>query len=410
MTMSTMSTTSTTVLWLDPQFGASGDMLLGALVGAGAEVDAVRAGLGRLPFGGWELSTSEVTRGGISGTRVEVHVDDRHEDHGRRWRDIDTMLASSDLPGHVRDGARSTFRRLGEVEAAAHRVAIDEVHFHEVGAVDAIVDIVGAWIALDLLAVNRVIIGPVGLGRGMVRGHHGLLPLPAPATAALLAGAPVRAVDVEMETCTPTGAALLATIGTWGPLPAGVLEATARGAGGRDPASHPNVLTAHLVEVEDAAVSSSPAPGGAATEAVVLETNLDDVTPEVVAHAIDRLLAAGADDAWVTPILMKKSRPAFTLCVLTSPACSAELRALIHAETGTLGIRESTVTKHVVPRHVEMLDVDGVSVRVKVGPHGAKPEHDDLVALSSATGRPLRELAAEVLRRWLQQVPDTPAD
>lgn len=306
------------------------------------------------------------------------------------------MLAAAALAPTVRDGSRRTFRLLGEIEAAAHRVTIDEVHFHEVGAVDAIVDIVGAWLALDLLGVERVVCGPVGIGHGTVRGAHGVLPLPAPATASLLVGAPVRPIDVAMETCTPTGAALLATIGSWGQMPAGTLRATARGAGGRDPNSHPNVVTAHLLDEPTRAAATS----GVVT-AVVLTTNLDDVTPEVLAHATQRLLDTGADDVWVTPITMKKSRPAFELSVLTSPERSDALRALISAETGTLGIRESVVSKHVAERHTDTIDVDGHTVRVKVGPHGAKPEHDDLAALAASSGRPVRDLAAEVLRRWV---------
>jgi uncharacterized protein (TIGR00299 family) protein len=408
-------------LWLDPSFGASGDMLLGALVGVGADPDRLRDLLAALPVEGWSLATGTVTRCGLSASRIEVLVHDRHEHgdrehhdlaeahahHGRSWSGIDAMLARAELPAAVTEGARRTFRLLGEIEAAAHDVPIDDVHFHEVGAVDAIVDIVGVWAALHLLhvdhGVDHVVVGPVGLGHGTVRGAHGLLPLPAPATAALLAGAPVRPVDVEMETCTPTGAALLATIGTWGAMPAGTLIASARGAGGRDPAGHPNVTVAHVVDPVAAPGVEHDAPGAApgaqAHPAVLLATNVDDVTPEVIGHLIDLLIAGGADDAWVTPIVMKKSRPAFQLSVLCAPPLAAELRTMLSAETGTLGIRESTVTKHVQPRHVETVEVDGTSVRVKVGPHGVKPEHDDLVALRRVTGRPLRDLAAEVVRR-----------
>jgi len=377
-------------LWIDPAFGASGDMLLGALVGLGADADAIRDQLAALPVGGWSIEVSGTTRCGLSATRVAVHADE--QDHHRHWSDIDAMLAgAAGLSERVSAGARATFLRLGEIEAAAHDVPLDHVHFHEVGAVDAIVDIVGVWIALDLLGVDGVSCGPVGLGHGTVRGAHGVLPLPAPATASLLAGAPVRSIDVEMETCTPTGAALLTTIGTWGPMPSGTLVATARGAGGRDPDTHANVVTAHVID--------TIADGVATTVAVVLSTNLDDVTPEVLGHTLDRLLAAGADDAWVVPIVMKKSRPAFELCALTTPASAPALRAIISAETGTLGIRETAATKHAHPRRFDEVEVGGGTVRIKVGPHGAKPEHDDLVTLALATGRPLRELAAEALAR-----------
>jgi uncharacterized protein (TIGR00299 family) protein len=389
-------------LWIDPGFGASGDMLLGALVGLGADPDDLVRRLRGLGVDGWSITSGPTVRCGLSATRLEVHLDgdgghrdDDDHDHGRRWSEIDALLAGADLPGRVRDGARSTFRLLGEVEAAAHDLGIDDVHFHEVGAVDAIVDIVGVWLALDLLGVDRVASGPVGLGHGTVRGAHGVLPLPAPATAALLAGAPVRHVDVEMETCTPTGAALLATIGEWGSMPPGTLVGSSRGAGGRDVATHPNVVALHLIDTAPALVG-----GPTADVAIVLATNLDDVTPEVVGHVVDRLLAAGADDAWATPIVMKKSRPGVLLEALVAPDRARVIRELISAETGTLGIRETQVTKHVQPRHVDTVDVDGRPVRIKVGPHGAKPEHDDLVALAAATGRPLRAVAAEAMRCW----------
>jgi uncharacterized protein (TIGR00299 family) protein len=395
-----------TTLWIDPSFGASGDMLLGALVGLGADVDALRAGLAALPVTGWTIESSTTTRCGVSANRVTVTTDEAdhhhpHHPHHRGWSDIDAMLAAADaLPRRVRDGARRTFRRLGEIEAAAHDVPIDAVHFHEVGAVDAIVDIVGVWLAVGLLGVADVVSGPVGLGHGTVRGAHGVLPVPAPATAALLAGAPVRSLDVEMETCTPTGAALLATLGTWGPIPSGVLAGQARGAGGRDPAGHPNVVTAHLVDTVAGGAAGGAAAGAAAmVAAVLLETNLDDVTPEVIGYTIDRLLAAGADDAWAVPIVMKKSRPAFELRVLCAPGAAPSLRLIVSEETGTLGIRERTLTKHVQPRHVDAVEIGGVTVHVKVGPHGAKPEHDDLVAAAGVTGRSLRDLAAEAIAR-----------
>lgn len=396
-------------LWIDPGFGASGDMLLGALLGLGADVDVLRERLDGLGVAGWSIEMTTTTRCGLSATRAIV-LDDVHEhehehdhdhghDHGRRWCEIDALLAAATLPDRVRDGARRTFRLLGEIEAAAHDIALDDVHFHEVGAIDAIVDIVGVWVAVDLLDVDRVVSGPVGLGHGTVRGAHGVLPLPAPATAALLAGAPVRPVDVEMETCTPTGAALLVTLGTWGALPAGTLVANSRGAGGRDVPTHPNVVSAVLVDTSST-VAHDVAATTPAVPAVVLATNLDDVTPEVVGYLVERLLAAGADDAWVTPIVMKKSRPAVMLEVLASPELAPALRRLISSETGTLGTRETALTKFPQPRRVDTVEVAGASVRIKVGPFGAKPEHDDLVALASTTGRPLRDLAADALRRW----------
>ncbi len=379
-------------LWFDPGFGASGDMLLGALVGLLGTDEPLTAldhlGLDDVRSAD-SIEQSTVIRCHLASTRVVVAGG--RSDAARTWSDIDALIAAAPLSDRVRDGARSTFRLLGEIEADQHGVEIDDVHFHEVGAVDAIIDVVGAWLLVDAIAPARIVSGPVGLGHGTVRAAHGLLPLPAPATLALLNGRPVRPLDHEGETCTPTGAALLRSMAhEWTHLPPGHLVASARGAGRRDPATHPNVLTV-------VAVDPGPAPANGRIEpAVLLETNLDDVTPEVVARTVDQLLADGADDAWVVPITMKKGRPGHQLRVLTSPARMAALRDRIASETGTLGVRVVPVDKHVLPRRIETIELHGHPVRVKVGPHRSKPEYDDLVAVSDATGIPVRTLAAEV--------------
>ncbi len=384
-------------LWFDPGFGAAGDMLLGALLGLGAPVDEVRAGLDGLGIDGWSLDHETVLRCSLASSRAVV--DAPAGDHHRSWSSIDGLLAEADLPSAVAAGARATFRRLGEVEAGIHQVDIDRVHFHEVGAVDAIVDIVGCWLAVDLLGVTEISAGPVGLGSGTTRAAHGRLPVPAPATADLLVGAPVRPVEVEAETVTPTGAALLATMvsttgGTWGPIRAGRLLATARGAGGRDPDGYPNVVTAHLLD-------GGGTPGDHRPEAAVeLTTNLDDIAPEVIGHVIGRAIEAGADDAWATPVVMKKNRPGVTLSVLCHPDRLPGLQQLIFAETGTLGLRVRPVDKRILDRRFETVMVRDQEIRIKVGPHGAKPEHDDLVMAATATGLPLRRLAVEAIGAW----------
>lgn len=394
-------------LWLDPTFGASGDMLLGALGGLVEQPLAALAPLQQLGIGGYEVSFETVVRCGLSSTRAVVRTDDHaHHDHAphahshphhRCWSDIDALLAESHLPERAVAGARSTFRLLGEVEAAQHDVPIDEVQFHEVGAVDAIVDIVGVWLLLDELRNGQsmsITVGPIGLGHGVVKAAHGLLPLPAPATVALLNGTPTHPLDVAFETCTPTGAALLVSLAdAWGPLPAGSLGRAARGAGGKDPAAHPNVVTAILV---DTAETPDTLQALAATQQrIMLETNVDDVSPEVLAHVIDRALRGGADDAWITPILMKKGRPAHEVKVLCRPELGAEMVRLLMVETGTLGVRSRLVDRHAAERHVATVDVHGHEVRVKVGPFGAKAEHDDLVRVAEATGLALRQVAAD---------------
>jgi uncharacterized protein (TIGR00299 family) protein len=390
-------------------------MLLGALLGLGAPLDTVTADLTALAVEGWAVEQRTTSRCGISATRAVVtvsgpggddhdhHHDHHHHDHHhhRSWSAIDHLLETAQVPPAVAGGARRTFALLAQVESAIHQVDVDEVHFHEVGAIDALIDIVGTWSALHHLGVDRVHAGPIGLGSGTVSTAHGLLPAPAPATLDLLAGLPVRPVASTAETVTPTGAALLATmVDRWGPIPVGRIGTTSRGAGGRDPDTHPNVVTAVLLTGTDPVTGEDEPVGSSAaqTEAVVVATNLDDVTPEVIAHTIQQLLDAGADDAWVVPVTMKKGRSGHELRALTTPERAPALRHLVFQETGTLGVRSEPVTKHHLAREWRMVSVQGHPVAIKVSPHGAKPEHNDLAAASQATGIPIRHLAAEAIR------------
>ncbi len=377
-------------LWCNPSLGVAGDMWMAALLDAGADESFVRDQLAALALDGWSLSVERTTRRGLVATRVAVET--AGHDHHRPWSRIDALLDDAPLDARVTEGARRTFRALGTAEATVHGVDIDQVHFHEVGAVDAIVDIVGSWAALVALGVDGVTSAPIGLGSGTVAMAHGRVPVPAPAVLELLVGAPTVPVDAAAETATPTGVALLVTmVDRWGPPPAGTVLTTGRGAGTWDPSSHPNVVTAVLLDQHD---------DTEALPAVLLETNLDDVTPEVLGHVVGLALARGADDAWCTPIVMKKGRPGQLLTVLCRPELADGLRELVASETGTLGIRERTVSKHELPRHVEEVVVDGQTVRIKVGPHGAKPEHDDLVTAAALLGRPLRAVAEDAMTRW----------
>jgi len=377
-------------LWINPAVGVSGDMLLGAMVDVGADEHAVRGALEMLEVGGWELSFTVVDRRGLRCRHAVVAAETGPEE--RNWSWIDDLLASSGLPRKVGDGARSTFRRLAEVEADRHGVDIDDVHFHEVGAVDAIVDIVGCWAALDALGVSEVRSGPVGLGVGTVMSSHGVLAHPAPAVLGLLEGIPVVGVNSTAETATPTGVALLATmVDEWGPIPSGLVRTSGFGAGTRDAATHPNVVTAVMIDIIDSA----------ATDSVVIETNLDDVTPEILGQLVQRALDAGADDAWIVPVVMKKGRPGHKLSILCAPGLEAPLLALVAIETGTLGMRTHRVTKRVLPRSFSEIDFDGDMVRIKVGPYGAKPEAADVVRVAEATGRSARSVSAEALGRWM---------
>lgn len=379
-------------LWLDPTFGVSGDMILGALVSIGADATSVSAQLAGLHLPGVSLSFESAIRCGLSASRAVVTVPSQVERH-RPWSTIDRMLAEASLPPTVSDGARTTFRRLGEIESRIHGVRIDEVRFHEVGADDAIADVVGGWLGWHSLGSPKISVGTFGLGHGTVASSHGALPLPAPAVAELLVGQTIRPLPVEAETVTPTGAAILTTMagGFSAAPPAGRLIASGRGAGVRDPLDYPNVVTALLIDPHHRSEGATM---------VELSTNLDDLTSELVAHAVQSLLDAGAADAWITPIVMKKGRPAFSLNALCHPGDAQRLGAVMMAETATLGVRQSWVHRFVAPRRVESVVVQGHTIRMKVGPHGSKPEYDDVAAAARALGVPALEISRAASARW----------
>jgi len=381
-------------LWINPAVGVAGDMLLAAFIDLGAELDVIRDLVGTVGLPEWSLDATLTTRRGITATAVTVTAPDH--DHHRSWSTIDAMVSSAALPEPVRDGARTTFRRLAVAEAAVHGIDVDDVHFHEVGAVDAIVDVVGAFSAWFDLGSPTVTSAPVGLGTGAVAMAHGVLAVPAPATLELLRGVPTVPVDAAGETATPTGVAILTTMATaWGPPPAGTVAGVGRGAGSWDPPTHANVLT--VVGYEPVADLEAVNVEAVTIEAVIIESTVDDVTPEVLGHVIDRALALRADDAWILPVTMKKSRPGHQLRILCRPELAATVRHLVASETGTLGLREWSVRKHELVRRNEVVDVDGHRVRIKVGPFGAKPEHDDVVAAAEALRRPLRDVATAAL-------------
>jgi pyridinium-3,5-bisthiocarboxylic acid mononucleotide nickel chelatase len=367
------------ILWLNPFSGISGDMLLGALLDLGAPLDGVRAAVARTGLDGWHLTAERVTRGGIGATRAVVEVTDTATE-----RHAAELLARvADVPV-----ASRAVREIAEVEAGIHGIDPARVHLHEIGGLDTVVDTVGVAAALDLLGITEIHCGPLALGSGTVATRHGVLPVPAPATAALLAraGAPIVGAG-EGETVTPTGAALLVAAGArFGPLPAMTLQSVGYGAGGRDPAGRANVLQALLGSVS-----------GTVEPMLLIETNVDDVTGEVLGHLVGRLLDAGAADAWLTPIVMKKGRPAHTVHVLVTRERAPDCERIVLAETGSLGLRRTPVDRAALPRHTTTVDVDGHPIRLKHGPWGVKPEHDDVAAAAAALELPLREVARRAL-------------
>jgi pyridinium-3,5-bisthiocarboxylic acid mononucleotide nickel chelatase len=384
-----------TVGHVDPIAGASGDMLLGAVLDAGADVAAVRAVLSGLGVDGWTLEVADVVRAGIGAAHARVTV---AEDGPRRtWGDVRDLLSAATLPEPVRARALAVFARLAAAEGGVHRVPAEEVHFHEVGALDAIVDIVGVCAGLHHLGIERLTCGPIPLGTGSTRSAHGRLPLPAPAVLELLRGAPVRAGDVPVELCTPTGAALLAEwVTEWTELPEVVLGAVGYGAGTRDLGDRPNVL--RLVVGEP----SVPAPDG---RAVLLETTIDDLSGELVPPVLDALRAAGAHDAWARPVVMKKGRPGIEVACLAPPERAGALRRLLFRETTTLGVRGRLVDRWTLERTWAEVDVAGAPVRLKLGwldgeVVNVAPEHDDCAAAARVTGLPLKEVHARARAAW----------
>ena len=385
--------------WFDAGAGVSGDMMLGALVGAGAPLATVQAAVDAVDVEPVRLRESVVTRAGLAATRVEVQVPP--SDVRRTWPDIRGLVESAALGDQVRARVLDVFARLARAEASAHGTTEAEVHFHEVGALDSLADVVGASAALHALRIETAASSPVTVGSGTVRTAHGVLPVPVPAVVSLLreVGAPVRGGAVEHEACTPTGAALLgAVVSSWGPLPAMTVDTVGTGAGGRDDERVPNVLRVLVGSPAEGGVAPDAAPS--LHEAVVLEANVDDLDPRLWPGVLSALLAAGASDAWLTPILMKKGRPAHTLSALTSPERLAQVRAVVYAESSTIGLRVHRVGKDALERELVEVDVRGRTVRVKLARSGdevvnAAPEYDDVVAAAAALGAPVKAVLAE---------------
>jgi uncharacterized protein (TIGR00299 family) protein len=387
-----------TAAWIDASAGASGDMLLGALVGAGVPLDVLQSAVDAVAPEPVALHVEEVRRAGLAATRCHVDVADSH--HHRTWRDVRRLLTAAPLDAAVRDLALTAFERLAVAEAAVHGTTPEEVHFHEVGALDAIADVVGVCAGFVHLGARRdhgidVTVSPVAVGSGTVETAHGTLPVPPPAVAELLRGVPTYAGALPMELCTPTGAALLTTFATaYGPQPAMTVEAIGVGAGGRDPAGHANVLRLFR-GLEAGRRPSSPTEGP-----LLLECNVDDLDPRVWPAVIAALLEAGASDAWLTPILMKKGRPAHTLSALVEADRATAVRAAIFRHTSTIGLREQPLTKHALDREMVEVQIDGRTVAVKLARQegvvvNAQPEYDDVARAAADLGRPVSDVLAE---------------
>jgi pyridinium-3,5-bisthiocarboxylic acid mononucleotide nickel chelatase len=381
------------VCYFDCFAGASGDMLLGALLDAGAEESVVTNAIASLGIDAWSLAVGETSKRGFRATQVTVGAPEQKTD--RNLSDIEALLdgaeLGAELADRVRELSRRAFRTLGRAEARVHGVDIGDVHFHEVGALDAIVDVVGTCTAFVDLGIERAVAGPLAIGSGTAETDHGTIPIPAPAVTELLSevGVPV-VTGGPGEKLTPTGAALVVTlVDEFGPVPPMRIEATGYGAGQRD-TEIPNVVRVLIGESERS---------GATSSAFLIESNIDDMSPELIAHACERLLESGAGDAWTSPIVMKKGRNAVTLSVLVSAEHQTRVLDLLFAETSALGVRISSVTKEALERDFVTVEIDEQPVRVKMGVRRGKvvnlaPEYEDARAAAEALGLPLKEVYA----------------
>lgn len=401
-----------TMAWFHCFAGIAGDMALGSLLDAGADLGEVLALLERLPVSGWSLEVQPVLRGGIASSQAIVTVQDSVV--VRTHAHIVGLIEEARLPERVARRSLAIFAALAEVEAGLHRRRVDQVHFHEVGGHDTIVDVVGTASALEVLGIDEVRASPVATGLGMVRSGHGLLPNPAPAVVALLEGVPTWGRNIPVELTTPTGAAILVALSSgYGPMPSMRVTGQGFGAGSQELDELPNctqVVTGVRVDryrgAEAPGVGPSPVAGGGDADAdagqpvLLLEANVDDATGEQLANAVTTLLGAGAHDAWLTPVIMKKGRPGSVVHVLADQASVARLRDVIRETTGSLGVRVSAAERWPVPRTLDTVWIDGYLVRIKVSSARVKSEHDDVAAVARRTGQSVRDVAFRAEAQW----------
>jgi uncharacterized protein (TIGR00299 family) protein len=378
--------------------GISGDMTLGALVDAGVPIDHLRSELKGLAVLGWQISAERVWKNGMSATHVKVNTEDT-----QTHRSLTTILGifdDSKLSASVKTRAAAIFRKLGEAEASVHDVPLEKIHFHEVGAADAIVDIVGACVGFAALGIEKFACSPLNVGGGTAKMAHGVLPVPAPATAKLLIGKPTYSNGALQELVTPTGAAIVATLcESFGPQPPMSVSAIGYGAGTTDLEGQPNVMRLMIGEAAQKDISLSD-------ETIhVLEANLDDMNPQIYGYFLEKALAAGALDVFATPVQMKKNRPGFLITVLCAPQDETKFQEMLFSETTTLGVRSTVAQRRILPREWVKVSTQFGEVRIKlarVNGHirQASPEFDDCRKVAAEKNVPLQQVFDEAMRQW----------
>ncbi len=453
--------TSMRIAYLDCFSGISGDMFLGALVDAGVPFELLERTVAGLHVGA-TLEMSRVDRNGISATKIDVLVDGKkdlpreefwagshdhdaktsysdggHEEqvssgakarglsssngtaeavplqrrgtHGRHLGEILKIIAATPISDRAKQTASAIFTALGEAEAKVHNVPVEAVHFHEVGAADAIVDIVCAAVGAEALQVKRILVSPLNVGSGTVKCAHGVMPVPAPATLELLKGIPVYSGEVQKELVTPTGAAIVKVLAAgFGLRPTMITEQIGYGAGARDFPQHSNVLRITVGETVDAELAVSTNGEAADEEIVVLEANLDDLSPQIIGYIADQVLAEGALDVFTTAVQMKKGRPGTLLTILAKPQDEPKLRGLLFRESSTLGVRSRRERRHVLARRHESVQTQWGTVRIKIGSMGntdsqLAPEYEDCRSIAAEHQVPLKQVMQEALRLYLDK-------
>jgi len=383
------------VLWLDVSAGAAGDMICGALLDCGGSWDSLQSALDALKIKNFSIQQEEVMRGVFRACHFQVDFNEDH--HHRTWASIRSLLENSDLPEPVRAQAIAIFQRIAQAEGKLHGQPAEEVHFHEVGAIDSIVDIVGACVLLHDLQVSEIVATAVPLGSGSIDTAHGTLPLPAPAVLSLLEGWPTVQDNRTGELVTPTGAGIITTLAKPGAMPSMTPKATGHGAGTRNPTDRANIVRAVLGEPLD--------PPGPRESIEVLAATIDDMSPEHIPPLLDVLLDAGALDAWAQPAWMKKGRPGLVITVLAPPERAEVLADTLLLHSSTFGLRRSRVTRSILDREFQPVDTPYGSVRVKIGIHHgetiqASPEFEDCIALAKRAGVPVSEVHAAALTAY----------
>jgi len=393
--------------YLDCFSGISGDMFVGALLDVGLPLERLFADLKKIPLGFYEFKRTRALRGHLVGTRVEIRVPGKQP--SRKLRDIEALIRDSELSAGVKERALEVFSRLAEAEGKLHNMPPEQVHFHEVGAVDAILDIVGACIGLEFLEISQLTCSPVNVGSGCVAAAHGSLPVPAPASLELLKDLPIYSSGVDGELVTPTGAALISTLATgFGPIPPMRVERIGYGAGAREIPGHPNLARLLLGESAEPVRVRDGAPGDEVVS--VIEANVDDMSPQLYGYFIDQALAAGALDVTCTPIQMKKDRPGILLSVLCTPEKGDALAQMLFEQTTTIGVRIYEARRKILERELVSIQTPYGAVNVKVAKRDGKvlnvaPEYEDCRRLASEKGVPLKQVMIAAQASYLEQVP-----